>query len=309
MRCLLLLALGLAAVAARKELTPHPHQGLSDPYPPGKPETELASKDIQLLRDGKLVQQSFKKGGGAGRALAVQDLHAPPDYVWDRILDFGNYPKMVPKVVKCNNYEVETFRNGTEAIKTRMVMNVFGAKFDNHIYHTYFKSLSSLTWTLDYARRSTLDDSVGYWYVEPCPDKSKQDVQEWSRVYYSCMLRVPKWVPGIVVNFLEKKAVSEANMWLKREAEAKFAKDKVSGQQLGKRGGTGGGVFGGFSLKGAGQHAAAPAAVEEEEDEDEEFTIAGTALGVARKAATFGVGYGAGWFMHARAVRRRSEEE
>jgi hypothetical protein len=45
---------------------------------------------------------------------------------------------------------------GTEAIKTRMDMNVFGAKFNNHIYHTYFKSLSSLTWTLDYTRRSTL---------------------------------------------------------------------------------------------------------------------------------------------------------
>jgi hypothetical protein len=76
--------------------------------------------------------------------------------VWDRILDFENYPKMVPKVSKCGNYEVENLRNGTDILKTRMVMNVFGVKFDNYILHKHYKSLDSLTWTLDYSRRSTL---------------------------------------------------------------------------------------------------------------------------------------------------------
>jgi hypothetical protein len=37
-------------------------------------------------------------------------------------------------------------------------------------------------------------------------------------------LKVPSWVPGMVVAFLEKKAVSEANVWLRRESEEKFAK-------------------------------------------------------------------------------------
>jgi Polyketide cyclase / dehydrase and lipid transport len=86
----------------------------------------------------------------------MQDVHAPPEYVWDRILDFENYPKMVPKVSKCGNYEVENLRNGTDILKTRMVMNVFGVKFDNYILHKHYKSLDSLTWTLDYSRRSTL---------------------------------------------------------------------------------------------------------------------------------------------------------
>lgn len=67
------------------------------------------------------------------------------------------------------------------------------------------------------------DDSVGYWYVEQAPDRPQEEAAEWSRVYYSCQVRVPKWVPGLVVNFLEKKAVFEANAWLKRESEAKWA--------------------------------------------------------------------------------------
>eukprot|EP00953_Heterococcus_sp_UTEX-ZZ885_P031788 16641-Heterococcus_DN1.PRE.1 len=128
----------------------------TQPYKPGKPDITLSAKELQQLRDGKLVQQSLTVGDGQGRALAVQDVHAPPEYVWDRILDFENYPKMVPKVSKCGNYEVENLRNGTDILKTRMVMNVFGVKFDNYILHKHYKSLDSLTWTLDYSRRSTL---------------------------------------------------------------------------------------------------------------------------------------------------------
>jgi hypothetical protein len=56
-------------------------------------------------------------GGGGGRALAVQDVHAPPEYVWDRILDFPNYKNMVPKVSDCYNYYTETMRNvGVQAL-------------------------------------------------------------------------------------------------------------------------------------------------------------------------------------------------
>lgn len=35
-------------------------------------------------------------------------------------------------------------------------------------------------------------------------------------------------MPGLVVNFLEKKAVFEANAWLKRESEAKWAQVRLS---------------------------------------------------------------------------------
>lgn len=45
------------------------------------------------------VQDLLKGGeddeGKAGRALAVQDVNAPAEYIWDRILDFGTYNKMV----------------------------------------------------------------------------------------------------------------------------------------------------------------------------------------------------------------------
>lgn len=42
-----------------------------------------------------LKGETDEDGGKGGRALAVQDVNAPAEYVWDRILDFGNYNKMV----------------------------------------------------------------------------------------------------------------------------------------------------------------------------------------------------------------------
>lgn len=41
-----------------------------------------------------LKGETDEDGGKGGRALAVQDINAPAEYVWDRILDFDNYNKM-----------------------------------------------------------------------------------------------------------------------------------------------------------------------------------------------------------------------
>ena len=36
--------------------------------------------------------------------VAVQDVHASPEVVWGRIMDFGAYPRMVPLVADCSEY-------------------------------------------------------------------------------------------------------------------------------------------------------------------------------------------------------------
>lgn len=51
------------------------------------------------------------------------------------------------------------------------------------------------------------DDSVGFWHVAKHPSQDKND--DWSRVYYSVQLRIPSWIPGIVIGYLNKKAIRE----------------------------------------------------------------------------------------------------
>lgn len=49
---------------------------------------------------------------------------------------------------------------GTEVIKTDLRINVLGVKLNSFIYHTYFPALSSLTWTLDYSKKSSLGEQA-----------------------------------------------------------------------------------------------------------------------------------------------------
>eukprot|EP00752_Nemacystus_decipiens_P006252 g5639.t1 len=234
--CVLLLLLAECGVDGKASGEAHPHQGKVKPYKPGMPDIVLTKKQLTDLDGGDLVQDMLKgetdeDGGKGGRALAVQDVNAPAEYVWDRILDFGNYNKMVPKVTECKNYETETLRNGTEIIKTNLKLNVFGVKLNSFFYHSYFPSSSSMTWTLDYTKKSTLDDSVGFWHVAKHPSAEKQD--DWSRVYYSVQLRIPSWIPGLVISYLNKKAIREATTWVKRESEQKYKADFAAGRTLG----------------------------------------------------------------------------
>lgn len=76
----------------------------------------------------------------------------------------------------------------------------------------------------------SLDDSVGHWQVMNHPSKSG-----WSRVLYSTQAKLMPWIPEPIVQFISKKALTEATGWLKREAEAEQTRqDKVKQEQQDK---------------------------------------------------------------------------
>jgi len=60
-----------------------------------------------------------------------------------------------------------------------------------------------VVWNLDYDRESDLDDSVGYWYIQP-------KTRESCRVYYSCDTKLRGWVPAPVYTILSKTAIKQA---------------------------------------------------------------------------------------------------
>ena len=75
------------------------------------------------------------------------------------------------------------------------------------------------TWTLDYHRRSDLDDSVGYWRVMPL-----EDDPEHSLVIYSATLKLKSKVPGFIVGIIVKARLKQATVWVKEQSEARMAK-------------------------------------------------------------------------------------
>lgn len=202
-----------AAVQAADANKPHDHQGKVKPFRVPPTQFDLSVAEKEALAAGKPVRKTIR-GDGGGRGLAIIDVAAPPDVVWQRITDYPKYPKMVDNVTETEVYE----RKG-DHIKARFILEGAGVSIEYFVDHTYRPKDGYMTWTLDYSRDSDLDDSVGFWRVSPHPDKAGH-----SRVYYSIDLRVGWWLPGFIENMLAKDGLTKSTEWVKREAEKRMKK-------------------------------------------------------------------------------------
>jgi len=218
---------------------PHTHTGKVTPFEPGDPKVSLDRKATAILSSGKPYQTQIKSGESGGRGLVVQDINAPPTIVWDRILDYDNYASMVPKTISSSNYKKEVNprpnkkQPQTETIYTRMKVGFPMLKLEFFVKHLYFPDLNSLTWTLDYSKLSDFDDSCGYWYIIPHPEKPG-----WTRVFYSVEVGMYDWVPKFVTDFMSSKALTDATGWLKKYSELEASKHPISSSSKSKSAGS-----------------------------------------------------------------------
>jgi len=118
-----------STVVAKKDRNqPQGHHGYLTAYKPGPFAASLSKSDEKLLASGKPVMKQTmpskddpEAGGGA---ICVQDVEAPVPAVWNQILDLGSYKGKVPKVISSKNYVNKRNPDGTNTIKTRLVIGV-----------------------------------------------------------------------------------------------------------------------------------------------------------------------------------------
>lgn len=214
MASLLSLILGLVALSTGGDAraadadSPHPHQGIVEPFrgPPAPP--VLDPDQVRALARGEAVLTTLENDGG-GRGMAIQDIQATPATVWNRILAFREYPDMVNYVVESEPY----LENGND-LRVRFVLKVFAFRFEYYIKHDFHPDQGYMSWTLDYTRESDFDDSVGYWVVQPHPEDPNQ-----SRLFYSIDMRTRGWMPGVIRSIIARQGLKDATRWVKREAE------------------------------------------------------------------------------------------
>jgi len=203
----LLLAFTQPAWAADPN-SPHPHQGVTERFTNPKP-TVLTKEEKATLESGEAVRRQVK-GDSGGRGIAIMDVKASPDKIWNTILDYSKYPNWI------NDLEKTKIYGGTPeaGYNVEFELGVFGMEIIYYIDHDFHPSKGMLTWNLDYSRESDIDDSTGYWLVFPVPERPG-----FTRVEYSVDLRLKGWVPGIVENMLAKKGLVLATSWVKQQAE------------------------------------------------------------------------------------------
>ena len=192
---------------------PHPHQGSLAAYVGAPPMPDLSADDLAKLAAGEAVRKQVQTATGndaSGRGVAVQDVHASPEVVWGRILDFDAYPRMVDNVKSTSVYE----RSG-DHLKVAFVIGAPMISIEYYVDHVLNQADGWMTWRLDYARHSDFDDTVGFWRVAALPDKPG-----WTRVVYSVELKASGWVPAPLENAFASMGLNKATSWVKRESEA-----------------------------------------------------------------------------------------
>lgn len=206
------LALLCAATAeAATDSQPHYHRGKLTPYKVGPPSVLLSSRDEQCLRSGKPVMQALvAEDGVTRRMIMVQDIPVPSSIVLGRIMDLNAYDRMVSGVDSCVRY-ASAESHGVQTVKAEYEIHALHLKYKYFVEHTYDPKAQCMVFRLDYARRSDLDDTVGYWFVDSTGRSS-------CRVFYSCECKLRGWVPGPVYSMMTKEALKKATVWVSDES-------------------------------------------------------------------------------------------
>lgn len=182
--------------------TSHPHTGKVTPFQAGDPGVKLDESALKKLSAGKPYSTKIESDAGF-RGISVQDVEAPVDIVWGQILDFDTYYQKAPSTSESETYKTESLRDGQKRIWARIKVGIPGLRLQYHVNHLYEPKKKSMTWTLDYSKKSDFDDSAGFWYVVKHPDRPDH-----TRLFYSLEVRVFSWVPQFAVNLMSKQILT-----------------------------------------------------------------------------------------------------
>jgi hypothetical protein len=203
------LAFGLIAGVTAEQNPPHQHSGLLQPYRGAPPRIVLTRADRELLAQGKAVYKSLDYADGV-RVAAVFRVAAEPALIWSLLKDFESYPEWIDDVL-----ETEVYRRVDDQIFVRFRVKYGPGELSYFAYHRYpGERLGWGTWTLDYSRKSDLNDTVGYWRVDPAPDAPGS-----SYVTYSATVRWSDWLATLFSDVIARRGLRVATEWVKIQAE------------------------------------------------------------------------------------------
>ena len=186
----------------------HPHQGKLAGWTGAPPTITLTAAELTKLDSGSRIER-HKKTSTGGSGIAVQYIEASPEIIWKTILSYHRYRDWVKNVDSCMVYQ----RSGDD-LYVDMQISVLGFKSGIYTKNTVNKAQGYMTWTLDYSRKSDVNDLVGYWRVTPL-----EGWPGWSRLEYATEM-VMSGVPGFIVRYMTKDALAEGTAWVKLRAEA-----------------------------------------------------------------------------------------
>ena len=170
----------------------------------------LDAAEEELLRSGQTLRWQEPPGvGGVGSGFAALELCADANEVWEAVSGFSRYAELIPTVRTAAAYDGPT--GATEPSNVcRYSFLVSRIRLRLDVRFAVDPALQYASWRLD--RPSwVLQDSTGYWRVEPCTDRPGI-----VRVWFAVSVRLSKRVPGFVVSLVSRLGLSKATKWLRQ---------------------------------------------------------------------------------------------
>ena len=187
---------------------PPPHQGKLTPWSGAPPKVTLTAGELQRLDAGERIERHTTSDDG-GSGIAVQYIEASPQTIWRTILSYSRYKDWVKNVDSCTVY-----KQAGDELYVDMQISVVGFSSGIYTRNTVRKAQGYMTWTLDYSRKSDVDDLIGYWRVT-----ALEEWPGWSKLEYSTQMRM-SGVPGFIVRYMTRDALAEGTAWVKLRSEA-----------------------------------------------------------------------------------------
>ena len=204
---LVIISILLETAVAADPIAPHPHQGIITKFIDPAPSILSPNEQAALLSGQPVFQQTSHNN--IDRGTAIFDVAAGQKTVWQVITSFQNYPEWIEEIS-----ETEIYMSESRYIYVDFTISVYMVDIQYFIKHDYQPEKGSMTWTLDYNRKSDLDDSAGYWLVYPSPADTGK-----TRVEYSVDLRIGPGIPDFIETILADKGIKNATKWVKKGAE------------------------------------------------------------------------------------------
>ncbi len=204
-------------------VTQHEHEGIIPAYDGAPPKITLSALEYDVLKHGEAVHKSIDVNGMVG-AVAVFRISAPPATVWSVLSEFGSYQAWVDGLVESDIYR----REGNDIYVKFRYQHWLAGEYTYYIHHTFPGEQTGWgTWTLDYSRRSDLDDSVGFWRLSSVPgDPLRSDVT------YFTDVRLKGWLASLTRDAMVSSALHIAAGWVKEQSERRYSNKAMLDKQL-----------------------------------------------------------------------------
>ena len=197
----------METAAAADPNAPHPHQGIIPKFIDPSPAL-ISPEEKETLVSGKPVYQQTRYND-IDRGTAIFDVAASQKTIWEVFTSFQNYPEWIKEISA-----TEIYLSEEQYILVDFTLSVYLVDVQYYIKHDYQPNKGTMTWTLDYNRKSDLNDSAGHWLVYTSPADTAK-----TRVEYSVALIIGPAIPSFIETILTDKGIKNATKWVTKNAE------------------------------------------------------------------------------------------